>query len=260
MLRSLYISKTGMDSSQFKLDVVTNNLANTNTTAFKKGRANFNDLMYQVVRQPGSQSSQNTMLPTGLLVGTGSTPVATERIFTQGNPQQTSNSFDLDINGRGFFNVQQPDGTIAYTRDGTFHTNDQGQLVTSLGFLVDPAITVPQGAQNFSVSSDGIVTVKMPDQTAPQQIGQLQISDFINPQGLESIGNNMYLETAASGTPTTGNPTADGLGTIMQGYLEASNVNVTEELINMIEAQRSYELNSRGVKTSDEMLQRLAQL
>ena len=260
MLRSLYISKTGMDSSQFRLDVITNNLANVNTTGFKKGRAVFEDLMYQIIRQPGAQSSQNTMLPTGLLVGTGAAPVAVDRQFSPGNLQQTNNALDMAINGRGFFTIQMPDGTIGYTRDGTFKLDDQGQLVTSQGFLVDPQITVPQGAKSISVSKDGIVSVVLPGQTQPQQIGQMQVADFINPQGLEPIGGNLYLETAASGAPTVANPTNDGTGAIQQTFLEASNVNVTEELVEMIQAQRAYELNSRGIKTSDDMLARLSQL
>lgn len=260
MLRSLYISKTGMDSSQFRLDVVTNNLANVNTTGFKKSRAVFEDLMYQVVRQPGAQSSQNTQLPTGLLIGTGSTAVATDRIFEPGNLQQTNNNLDLAINGSGFFRIQQPDGTIAYTRDGTFKLNDQGQVVTSQGFLLDPQITVPTGAKSLTISTDGIVQVTLAGENAPTQLGTIQVSNFINPQGLESIGGNLFLETAASGAPTDGNPGADGLGTIKQGFLEASNVNVTEELINMIQAQRAYEINSKGIKTSDDMLARLTQL
>ena len=260
MLRSLYISKTGMDSSQFKLDVVTNNLANTNTTAFKKGRANFNDLMYQVVRQPGSQSSQNTMLPTGLLVGTGATPVATERIFTQGNPQQTSNSFDLDINGRGFFNVQQPDGTIAYTRDGAFQKDANGQVVTSNGYPLQPAITIPANALSVTIGKDGVVSVTLPNQAAPAQIGNIQLASFVNPGGLQSVGENLFLETAASGTPNPNTPGTNGVGVLNQTYVETSNVNVAEELVLMIQTQRAYELNSRAISTSDNMLGKLTSL
>ena len=260
MLRSLYISKTGMNSSQFRLDVVTNNLANVNTTGFKKSRAVFEDLMYQTIRQPGSQSANNSQIPTGLMVGTGSAPVATDRIHSDGNMQNTEGSLDVAINGKGFFRVTLPDGSTGYTRDGSFKLNSEGQLVTSNGYLLDPPITVPAGSNKLIISPDGRVQVTAQGATEPTELGIIQISDFINPQGLESIGGNLYLETAASGAPITGDPNADGRGALKQGFLEASNVNVTEELINMIQAQRSFELNSRGVKTSDEMLQRLSQL
>jgi flagellar basal-body rod protein FlgG len=260
MLRSLYISKTGMNSSQFRLDVVTNNLANVNTTGFKKSRAVFEDLMYQTIRQPGSQSANNSQIPTGLMVGTGSAPVATDRIHSDGNMQNTEGSLDVAINGKGFFRVTLPDGSTGYTRDGSFKLNSEGQLVTSNGYLLDPPITVPAGSNKLVISADGRVQVTAQGATEPTELGIIQISDFINPQGLESIGGNLYLETAASGAPITGDPNADGRGALKQGFLEASNVNVTEELINMIQAQRSFELNSRGVKTSDEMLQRLSQL
>ena len=260
MLRSLYISKTGMNSSQFRLDVVTNNLANVNTTGFKKSRAVFEDLMYQTIRQPGSQSANNSQIPTGLMVGTGSAPVATDRIHSDGNMKNTEGSLDVAINGKGFFRVTLPDGSTGYTRDGSFKLNSEGQLVTSNGYLLDPPITVPAGSNKLVISADGRVQVTAQGATEPTELGIIQISDFINPQGLESIGGNLYLETAASGAPITGDPNADGRGALKQGFLEASNVNVTEELINMIQAQRSFELNSRGVKTSDEMLQRLSQL
>ena len=260
MLRSLYISKTGMNSSQFRLDVVTNNLANVNTTGFKKSRAVFEDLMYQTIRQPGSQSANNSQIPTGLMVGTGSAPVATDRIHSDGNMQNTEGSLDVAINGKGFFRVTLPDGSTGYTRDGSFKLNSEGQLVTSNGYLLDPPITVPAGSNKLVISADGRVQVTAQGATEPTELGIIQISDFINSQGLESIGGNLYLETAASGAPITGDPNADGRGALKQGFLEASNVNVTEELINMIQAQRSFELNSRGVKTSDEMLQRLSQL
>lgn len=260
MLRSLYISKTGMNSSQFRLDVVTNNLANVNTTGFKKSRAVFEDLMYQTIRQPGSQSANNSQIPTGLMVGTGSAPVATDRIHSDGNMQNTEGSLDVAINGKGFFRVTLPDGSTGYTRDGSFKLNSEGQLVTSNGYLLDPPITVPAGSNKLVISADGRVQVTAQGAIEPTELGIIQISDFINPQGLESIGGNLYLETAASGAPITGDPNADGRGALKQGFLEASNVNVTEELINMIQAQRSFELNSRGVKTSDEMLQRLSQL
>ncbi len=260
MLRSLYIAKTGMDSSQFRLDVVSNNLANVNTTGFKKSRAVFEDLMYQVLRQPGSQSANNTQVPTGLMVGTGAAPVATDRMFQQGNTQQTENPLDVAINGRGFLRFQMPDGTIGYSRDGNLKLDSEGRIVNSNGYLLDPPITVPSNSTKLTISQNGLVQTSVPGSTAASDLGTIQLADFVNPQGLESVGQNLFLETAASGGPVTGDPGANGIGTVMQGYVEASNVNVTEELINMIQAQRSYELNSRGVKTSDEMLQRLSQL
>lgn len=260
MLRSLYIAKTGMDSSQFRLDVVSNNLANVNTTGFKKSRAVFEDLMYQVLRQPGSQSANNTQVPTGLMVGTGAAPVATDRMFQQGNTQQTENPLDVAINGRGFLRFQMPDGTIGYSRDGNLKLDSEGRIVNSNGYLLDPPITVPSNSTKLTISQNGLVQTSVPGSTAASDLGTIQLADFVNPQGLESVGQNLFLETAASGGPVMGDPGANGIGTVMQGYVEASNVNVTEELINMIQAQRSYELNSRGVKTSDEMLQRLSQL
>lgn len=260
MLRSLYIAKTGMDSSQFRLDVVSNNLANVNTTGFKKSRAVFEDLMYQVLRQPGSQSANNTQVPTGLMVGTGAAPVATDRMFQQGNTQQTENPLDVAINGRGFLRFQMPDGTIGYSRDGNLKLDSEGRIVNSNGYLLDPPITVPSNSTKLTISQNGLVQTSVPGSTAASDLGTIQLADFVNPQGLESVGQNLFLETAASGGPVTGDPGANGIGTVMQGYVEASNVNVTEELINMIQAQRAYELNSRGVKTSDEMLQRLSQL
>jgi flagellar basal-body rod protein FlgG len=260
MIRSLFIAKTGMDSSQFKLDTISNNLANVSTNGFKRQRAVFEDLMYQVLRQPGSQTSSTTNHPTGLQVGTGAAPVGVDRLFAQGNLTRTENNLDMAINGKGFFRVQLPDGTTGYTRDGAFKLNEQGQVVNSSGYLLDPQITVPANATGISISRTGSVEVTLPGQAQPTNLGNIQISSFINPQGLESIGGNLFLETAASGAPTDGDPGSDGLGQVSQGYIEASNVNVTEELVNLITAQRAYEINSRAVKTSDEMLQRLTQL
>ena len=260
MIRSLWIAKTGLDAQQTQLDVISNNLANVGTAGFKRSRAVFEDLLYQTLRQPGAQSSQQTQLPTGLTVGTGVKPVATEKIFTQGNLQQTGNNLDVAINGAGFFQVQLPDGTTAYTRDGSFHLDAQGQLVTSSGYPLQPAITIPANALTITVARDGTVTVAQPGQAAPTQVGALQLANFINAAGLQSQGENLYVESAASGTPTTNTAGGNGLGTLSQGYVETSNVNVVEELVNMIQTQRAYEINSKAVQTSDQMLQRLAQL
>jgi flagellar basal-body rod protein FlgG len=260
MIRSLWIAKTGLDAQQTQLDVVANNLANVGTSGFKRSRAVFEDLLYQTLRQPGAQSSQQTQLPTGLQLGTGVRPVASERIFTQGNLQQSGNSLDVAINGLGFFQVQMPDGTTAYTRDGSFHLDAQGQLVTSGGYPLSPAITIPANAQQITIGRDGVISVQQAGQTAATQVGTLQLANFLNPAGLQARGENLYVETASSGTATTNAPGANGLGTVQQGYIETSNVNVVEELVNMIQTQRAYEINSKAVQTSDQMLQRLSQV
>jgi len=260
MIRSLWIAKTGLDAQQTQLDVISNNLANVNTAGFKRGRAVFEDLLHQTLRQPGAQSSQQTQLPTGLQLGTGVRPVASERVFTQGNLQQTSNPFDIAVNGQGFFQVSLPDGTLAYTRDGSFHLDAQGQLVTSSGYSVSPAITIPANAQTVTVGRDGTVSVTQQGQASNTQVGTLQLANFINPAGLQGQGENLYVETAASGSPTTNTPGSNGVGVLSQGYVETSNVNVVEELVNMIQTQRAYEINSKAVQTSDQMLQRLSQL
>ena len=260
MIRSLWISKTGLDAQQTNMDVTANNLANVSTNGFKRARAVFEDLLYQTLRQPGAQSSQQTQLPSGLQLGTGVRPVATERIFTQGNLQQTSNPLDIAINGGGFFQVAMPDGTTSYTRDGSFHVDSQGQMVTSSGYQVQPAITIPANALSVTVSRDGIVSVTRAGAAAPTQVGSLQLASFINPAGLQSMGENLYLETAASGTPSANSPGSNGLGVLTQGYVETSNVNVVEELVNMIQIQRAYEINSKAITTSDQMLQRLTQM
>jgi flagellar basal-body rod protein FlgG len=260
MIRSLYIAKTGLEAQQTNLDVVTNNLANVSTNGFKKSRAVFEDLLYQNVRQPGAQSSQQTQLPSGLQIGTGVRAVATERIHTQGNPQQTGNSKDVMINGSGFFQVLMPDGTTAYTRDGSFQTDNNGQLVTSSGYVLQPPITVPSNALSMTVGRDGTVSVTTPGTVAPTQIGSIQVSNFVNPAGLESLGENLYAETGASGTAQTSTPGTNGTGVLMQGYVETSNVNVVEEMVNMIQTQRAYEINSKAITTSDQMLQKISQL
>lgn len=260
MIRSLWISKTGLEAQQMQLDVISNNLANVSTNGFKRARAVFEDLLYQTLRQPGAQSSQQTQLPSGLQIGTGARPVATERIFTQGNLQTTGNSRDVAIQGAGFFQVQMPDGTIAYTRDGSFQSDAQGQLVTSSGFPVQPAITIPPNALSITIAKDGTVSVTSPGSSSPVQVGTLQLVNFINPAGLQAMGENLYVQTASSGTPTPNTPGTNGLGWLNQGYVETSNVNVVEELVNMIQTQRAYEINSKAVQTSDQMLQKLAQL
>jgi len=260
MIRSLWISKTGLEAQQLQMDVIANNLANVSTNGFKRSRAVFEDLLYQTLRQPGAQSSQQTQLPSGLQVGTGVRPVATERLFTQGNLQQTGNSRDVAIQGNGFFQVQLPDGTTAYTRDGSFQSDSQGQLVTSSGFPVQPTITIPANALTVTIAKDGVVSALVPGNAIPVQVGTLQLAGFINPVGLQAHGENLYLQTAASGTPTPNTPGTNGLGLLNQGYVETSNVNVVEELVSMIQTQRAYEINSKAIQTSDQMLQRLAQL
>ncbi|HSH97600.1 MAG: flagellar basal-body rod protein FlgG [Methylophilaceae bacterium] len=260
MIRSLWISKTGLDAQQTQMDVISNNLANVSTNGFKRTRAVFEDLLYQNIRQPGAQSSQQTQLPSGLQLGTGVRPVATERIFTQGNLEQTSNSKDVAIDGNGFFQVLLPDGTTAYTRDGSFQTDSQGQLVTSSGFPVQPAITVPSNAQSFTVGRDGTVSITQPGSANAVQIGSIQLATFINAAGLLSKGENLYVETAASGTANTNAPGSNGAGVLSQGYVETSNVNVVEELVNMIQTQRAYEINSKAITTSDQMLAKLSQM
>ena len=252
---ALWAAKTGLDAQQPRMAVTSNNLANVGTTGFKKGRAVFEDLLYQNVRQVGAATSQDTLAPTGLSLGTGVRVVATEKSFTQGNLSQTGNAFDVAISGRGFFQVLLPDGTMGYTRDGSFNVNAQGELVTASGYPVQPGITIPDGAQSVTIGKDGTVSVQIAGQAAATQVGSLQLFDFINPAGLQPRGENMYVESAASGTATSGTPGLNGLGMVEQGSLEASNVNVVEELVNMIETQRAYEMNSKAISTTDQMLE-----
>ena len=260
MIRSLWIAKTGLDAQQTQMDVISNNLANVSTSGFKRARAVFEDLLYQTIRQPGAQSSEQTQLPSGLQLGTGVKPVATERIFTQGNLQQTSNAKDVAIQGNGFFQVLMPDGTTSYSRDGSFQSDSNGQMVTSSGYAVQPAITIPADTQSLTIARDGTVSVTQSGSATPVTIGTLQLATFINPAGLQSLGENLYGETASSGTPSSNTPGSNGAGTLNQGYVETSNVNVVEELVNMIQTQRAYEINSKAIQTSDQMLQRLTQL
>lgn len=257
MYSSLWIAKTGLDAQQTRLSVISNNLANVNTTGFKRSRAVFEDLLYQNVRQVGAQSSQDTQLPSGMMLGTGVRTVATEKLHTQGNLVQTQNAFDMAVQGRGFYQVLMPDGALAYTRDGSFQVNSQGQLVTAQGYLVQPGITIPDGAQSVTIGSDGIISAMTTGSSAPTQVGNIQLADFVNPTGLQPIGENLYKESGSSGTPQVGTPGLNGLGTMIQGTLESSNVNVVEELVNMIEAQRAYELNSKAISTTDNMLQHI---
>jgi flagellar basal-body rod protein FlgG len=255
MFSSLWVAKTGLDAQQTRMDVISNNLANANTTGYKSARASFQDLVYQNLRQPGGQTTEQTQAPAGLMLGTGVRVVGSEKLFTQGNIEQTGNSLDVAIQGRGFLQVTMPDGTIAYTRDGSLHMDQNGQIVTANGYALDPAISVPANAQSITIGSDGTVSVSVPGQAATQQIGTLQLADFINPAGLQPNGDNLYLETASSGSPQIGQPGLNGLGTLAAGALESSNVNVVEQMVDMIQTQRTYEMNSKAVSAADSMLQ-----
>lgn len=260
MIRSLWIARTGLDAQQTQMDVIANNLANVSTNGYKRAHAVFEDLLYQTLRQPGAQSSQQTQIPSGLQLGTGVRPVSTARIHTQGALQQTGNDLDVAIDGPGFLQILLPDGTTAYTRDGSFQKDNQGQLVTSNGYPVQPNITIPANALTVTIGKDGVVSVTQPGSTAPVQVGTLQIATFVNVGGLQSIGENLYLETASSGTPAPNTPGTNGAGSLNHRYVEVSNVNVAEELVTMIQTQRAYELNSKVVSTSDQMLARLTQM
>ena len=260
MMRSLWIAKTGLDAQQTSLDIITNNLANVSTNGFKAQRGVFEDLLYENVRQPGGQSSQHSTLPTGLQLGTGVRPVSSGRIFTQGGLQQTGNAYDMAISGAGFFQVTMPDGTLAYTRDGSMHIDSTGQIVNAVGFPMSPALTIPSTATSVTIGQDGTVTATIAGQAKNQTLGTVQLANFVNPAGLLAIGGNLFTETGASGTPAPNNPGTNGMGTLNQGYVESSNVNVVEEMVNMIQTQRSYEINSKAISTSDQMLQNLAQL
>ena len=259
MDEALWIAKTGLEAQQTRMAVTANNLANVNTTGFKQSRAVFEDLLYQNESQVGAQSSEETQLPSGLNVGTGVRVVATEKIFTQGNVVQTGNNLDMAIQGRGFFQILMPDGSLGYTRDGTFQLNSDGQIVTSTGYLLQPGITIPEGAKSVTIGSDGTVSVLVAGDSTPSQLGSVQLTDFVNPAGLQPVGKNLFLESAASGAPQTGTPGLDGLGTLTQGSLETSNVNTVQELVNMIETQRAYEMNSKAISTTDDMLAYVSQ-
>jgi flagellar basal-body rod protein FlgG len=255
MNTAMWAAKTGLDAQQTQMAVVSNNLANVNTTGFKKGRAVFEDLMYQNLRQVGASTSQDTQAPSGMSLGTGVRVVATEKVYTQGSFNQTGNALDVAISGRGFFQVALPDGTLGYTRDGSLQVNSQGQLVTASGYEIQPSLTIPSGAQSISISVDGTVSATLSGESEPTQVGTLQLADFINPAGLQPRGENLLTESAASGTAQLSTPGLNGLGSLQQGSVEASNVNVVEEMVNMIQAQRAYEMNTKAISSSDQMLQ-----
>ncbi|MEX0584785.1 MAG: flagellar basal-body rod protein FlgG [Natronospirillum sp.] len=254
MMKALWVSKTGLEAQDKNLSTISNNLANVSTTGFKKDRAVFQDLIYQVQRQPGGQTAQNTQLPSGLQLGTGVRVVGTQKEFSQGDLEVTENPLDVAINGRGFFPILTPDGDFAYTRDGTFHINADGEIVTASGYQLDPVIVVPEQAKAVTIGEDGIVTATFAGDADGFEIGQIEIIDFINPAGLEAIGNNLFRETAASGAPEAGIPALDGFGALIQGALETSNVAIVEEMVDMIATQRAYEMNSKVVSTADQML------
>ncbi|KYC29314.1 flagellar component of cell-distal portion of basal-body rod [Sterolibacterium denitrificans] len=260
MIRSLWIAKTGLDAQQTQLDVIANNLSNVSTNGYKRAHAVFEDLLYQTMRQPGAQSSQQTTIPSGLQLGTGVRPVATEKNFGQGNLNLTNNPLDIAINGQGFFQIEMPDGTLAYTRDGAFQKDSTGLVVTSSGYPLSPALTIPPDALSITIGRDGVVSVVQAGAVAPTEVGTIQISSFVNPGGLQSVGENFFVETASSGTPSPNTPGTNGTGVLNQGYVEASNVNMAEELVTMIQTQRAYEMNSKVISTSDQMLAKLANL
>lgn len=260
MIRSLWTARTGLDAQQTSLDVIANNLANVSTNGFKRQRAVFEDLLYQVIRQPGAQSTQQTQISSGLQLGAGVKTVATERVFTQGAPQQTGGDLDLMIQGDGFFMITLPDGTTAYTRDGAFQRDNQGNMVTASGYLLADNINIPADAVSITVGKDGTVSVVQAGNSTPIQIGSIQIAMFINTGGLQAVSENLFLETASSGVATPQQPGTNAAGVINQYYVEASNINVAEELVSMIVTQRAYEMNSRVISTSDQMLARLTQV
>ena len=259
MHAALYVSKTGLAAQDKQLTTISNNLANVNTVAFKRDRAVFEDLIYQNQRQPGAQTTQDTRLPSGLQLGTGVRVVATQKEFTEGNMQITEQPLDVAINGRGFLQILQADGTIAYTRNGQLQTDGEGQLVNNEGYLIEPAIVIPEGTDRITISTDGVVNAYTPGEVEPQQIGDILLVDFVNPSGLQAIGGNMYRETVASGNPIQAAPGENGMGTLLQGQLESSNVDIVEEMVNMISTQRAYEMNSKVVSTADQMLQYITQ-
>ena len=260
MMSALWVSKTGLAAQDTSLRTISNNLANVSTVGYKRERAVFRDLLYQIQEQPGGLSSQDTTLPSGLQLGTGVEIGATQKVFTKGDLQATDQPLDLAINGRGFFQIAMPDGSLAYTRDGQFQLSEEGDIVTAEGYRLEPAVNIPQDAQSITIASDGTVSAMLAGSTTVTQLGNIQVADFVNPAGLQAIGGNLFRETPASGAPLTGNPNSNGLGGLLQGNLENSNVNVVEEMVGMIQNQRAYEINSKAVETSDQMLQRLTQL
>ncbi|MFT5691415.1 MAG: flagellar basal-body rod protein FlgG [Oceanicoccus sp.] len=259
MSQALWISKTGLSAQDTRLATISNNLANASTVGFKRDSVVFEDLLYQIRRQPGAQSSQNTQLPSGLQIGTGVRVIGTQKEFSGGSVDVTEKPLDISIDGRGFFEILLPDGTAAYTRNGQFQINADGEIVNSRGLVLQPAITVPAESQGITISSDGIVEATLAGQAATQNLGTLQVTNFVNPTGLQAVGSNLFVETAASGSPQAGTPGSQGLGSIEQGALENSNVDVVEELVNMITTQRTYEMNSKVISTADQMLQFVSQ-
>ncbi|MDA8168202.1 MAG: flagellar basal-body rod protein FlgG [Nitrospiraceae bacterium] len=255
MIRSMLISATGMEAQKLNIDVIANNLANVNTVGFKKSRADFQELMYQDLRTPGATSAEGSIIPSGIQIGLGVKPVAVEKMFDQGDFVHTGNNLDMAIEGDGFFEVTMPDGTTSYTRAGSFKLDNEGRIVTSDGYPIEPAVTIPSDTTSITVSTDGKITVLQAGNTTPTEVGQLEIARFVNPGGLQALGKSLFSPTAASGDPITGNPGQQGLGQISQGFVEMSNVNVVEEMVNMIASQRAYEINSKSVQAADEMLQ-----
>jgi len=255
MMRSLYTAATGMEAQRLNIDVVANNLANVNTTGFKRSRADFQDLLYQDEKTAGAAAAEGLQIPSGIQVGLGVRPVAVQKIFAQGDFASTGNPLDLVIEGGGFFQVPKPDGELAYTRAGSFKLNSDGRIVTSDGYPLEPTITIPTNTTSITVGTDGKITVTQPGNNTPTEVGRITLARFSNPAGLKSVGRNLYTPTDSSGEAITGNPGTDGMGTIGQGFLELSNVNVVEEMVNMIASQRAYEINSKAVQASDEMLQ-----
>ncbi|GGC07745.1 flagellar basal-body rod protein FlgG [Marinobacterium zhoushanense] len=254
MQGALHVAKTGLSAQDTQLKVISNNLANVSTVGFKKDRAVFEDLLYQVRRQPGADTAADSQLPSGLQLGNGVRTVGTQKLFEEGEFQVTGESFDVAINGKGFLQIQQPNGDIAYTRNGQLHLDGEGRLVTAEGFSLEPEITLPDGVLSMSISNDGTVEVVVAGDPEPQEVGQLELANFVNPQGLQAIGQNLFLETAASGAPQQVTPGEEGTGFLLQGMLESSNVNAVEELVNMITTQRAYEINSKVISTADQML------
>ena len=254
MIRSLFSAATGMTAQQLNMDVIANNLANVNTTGFKRSRVDFQDLLYQTIRSAGATQAQGVEVPTGIQVGLGTRAAAIQKIFSQGDFQQTGNPLDVVIEGDGFFQVLMPNGETAYSRDGSFKMDSQGRLVNSDGYPVQPEITIPAEASNITFGADGTITVNLPGQSAPSEVGQVQLVKFLNPAGLSSLGRNLLSPTAASGDPTAGTPGQNGLGTTAAGFIELSNVKVVEEMVNMIIAQRAYEVNSKSIQAADDML------
>ena len=260
MFKSLWIASTGMEAQQLYVDVIANNLANVNTVGYKKSRVDFEDLLYENSKTPGTSTSPSTIVPTGIQIGHGVRPVATQKMFSMGNLQQTGNQLDIAVQGDGFFQVVRPDGDTAYTRDGTFKLDSEGNIVNSNGYLLDPSITISAETTDISISADGIVSILEAGSSSPVEIGNIELARFVNPAGLQSLGDNLYVETDASGDPITGVPGEDAMGPLAQGFLEMSNVSVVDEMVNMIVAQRAYEMNSKSIKTADEMLQQATNL